>query len=52
MLLNQQLSELGYTTESVKGWKLYSKASLKDGTEVFRGTAHDVWTWLRETEQI
>ena len=41
--LNQKLAKLGYATEP-SGF--YRKRIMRDGHEVFEGTAHEVSEWL------
>lgn len=47
--LNAVLSTLGYTTSPLE---FQGKRILRDGAEVFAGTAGEVWEWLRKTGQI
>lgn len=44
--LLETLERLGYTHEPAEH---YAKRILGDGAEVYRGTAGQVWDWLRET---
>lgn len=45
MSLTDTLTSLGYTTEPGNHGR---KRILRDGADVFSGTVHDVWEWLRE----
>lgn len=47
--LHQVLAELGYSTEDAEYGR---KVITRGGWQVHRGTAGDVWNWLRETGQI
>jgi hypothetical protein len=47
--LNEVLEALGYTTEPAGDHG--TKRILREGEEVFRGRAGEVWDWLIQTGQ-
>jgi hypothetical protein len=47
--LHQALAARGYRAVNREGLRGYQRAILDDsGVEVFKGTARDVWAWLRD----
>ena len=52
LTLHEQLLELGLVHLPADAVVPGIRRILRDGGEVFRGTAGEVWAWLRETKQI
>jgi len=50
MTLHEVLAALGYTTAPAEHYRRHIIDA--DGVTVYTGAAHQVWLWLRETEQI
>jgi hypothetical protein len=53
LTLTETLARLGMTHEKALHdgrvrYRMGTRRILRDGAEVFVGTADDVWTWLRE----
>jgi hypothetical protein len=50
MTLSEVLAALGYTTAPAGHYRKHVIDA--DGVTVYTGRAHQVWAWLRDTEQI